>query len=88
MPVAIGLAGGVVCGADTGSPVWDKYKPPFKFTGTFYSTTVDVSGELIKDPEARDARRNGAAVTNRISKSRPGSPIRTVGPWHKSAGNE
>jgi arylsulfatase len=52
MPVAIGLAGGVVCGADTGSPVWDKYKPPFKFTGTLYSTTVDVSGDLIKDSEA------------------------------------
>ena len=42
----------IVCGADTGSPVWDKYKPPFKFTGTLYSTTVDVSGDLIKDPEA------------------------------------
>ena len=52
MPLALGLAGGVVCGADTGSPVWDKYKPPFKFTGTLYSATVDVSGELIKDAEA------------------------------------
>ena len=48
----IGLAGGMVCGADTGSPVWDKYQPPFKFTGTLYSTTVDVSGEPIKDTEA------------------------------------
>ena len=48
----IGLAGGIVCGADAGSPVWDKYKPPFKFTGTLYSVTVDVSGELIKDTEA------------------------------------
>ena len=38
MPVLIGLAGGIVCGADTGSPVWDN-KPPFKFTGTLYSTT-------------------------------------------------
>jgi arylsulfatase A-like enzyme len=52
MPLSIGLAGGMVCGADTGSPVWDKYKPPFKFTGTIYGVTVDVSGELIKDPEA------------------------------------
>jgi arylsulfatase len=52
MPLSIGLCGGMVCGADTGSPVWDKYKPPFKFTGTLYSTTVDVSGELIKDDEA------------------------------------
>ena len=52
MPLSIGLGGGFVCGADTGSPVWDKYKPPFKFTGTLYNTTVDVSGELIKDTEA------------------------------------
>ena len=52
MPLTIGLAGGIVCGADTGSPVWDKYKPPFKFSGTLYSATVDVSGELIKDDEA------------------------------------
>jgi arylsulfatase len=33
------------------SPVWDKYKPPFKFTGALYSMTVDVSGELITDEE-------------------------------------
>ena len=51
MPLAFGLAGGIVCGADTGSPVWNKYKPPFKFTGTLYSAIVDVSGELIKDEE-------------------------------------
>ncbi len=52
MPLSIGLAGGMVCGADTGSPVWDKYDPPFKFAGTIHSVTVDVSGELIKDHEA------------------------------------
>jgi arylsulfatase len=52
MPLAIGLAGGFVCGADIGSPVWDKYQPPFKFTGTLFSTTVEVSGEMIKDTEA------------------------------------
>ena len=51
MAVMTGLGGGMVCGADTGSPVWDKYKPPFRFTGTLYSTTVDVSGEMIKDEE-------------------------------------
>ena len=26
MPLIFGLAGGIVCGADTGSPVWDKYR--------------------------------------------------------------
>ena len=51
MPLAIGLAGGIVCGADTGSPVWDKYQPPFRFTGALHSATVDVSGDLIKDDE-------------------------------------
>ena len=52
MVVLIGLAAGTVCGASSGSPVWDKYRPPFKFTGTLYSATVDVSGELIKNHEA------------------------------------
>ena len=52
MPISIGLAGGMVCGADTGSPVWDKYKPPFKFTGKLHEVTVEVSGDLIKDHEA------------------------------------
>jgi arylsulfatase len=52
MPISIGLAGGMVCGADTGSPVWDKYKPPFRFTGKIHGVTVDVSGDLIKDHEA------------------------------------
>ena len=52
MPLAMGLCGGILCGADTGSPVWDQYQPPFKFTGTIYSATVDVSGESIRNPEA------------------------------------
>ena len=51
MPLALGLGGGIVCGADTGSPVWDRYEPPFRFTGTLFSATVDVSGELITDEE-------------------------------------
>ncbi len=52
MPLSLGLGGGTVCGADTGSPVTPDYKPPFKFTGTLYGVTVDVSGELIKDEAA------------------------------------
>jgi arylsulfatase len=52
MPLLLGLGGGVVCGADIGSPVWDKYEPPFKFTGKLHSVTVEVNGELIKDDEA------------------------------------
>jgi arylsulfatase len=52
MPLLISMAGGIVCGADPGSPVWDKYAAPFKFTGKLHSVTVDVSGELIKDDAA------------------------------------
>jgi arylsulfatase len=51
MPLSLGLGGGFVCGADSGSPVWDKYTPPFRFTGTIHGVTVDVSGDLIKDDE-------------------------------------
>ena len=52
MPITLGIVAGIVCGADIGSPVWNKYKPPFTFTGTLHSVTVDVSGDLIKDTEA------------------------------------
>jgi arylsulfatase len=48
----MGLGGGMVAGADPGSPVTTLYKPPFEFTGTVYSAVVDVSGELIEDKNA------------------------------------
>lgn len=51
MPLSLGLGGGVVCGADTGSPVWNKYEPPFKFTGKLHSVTVEVNGDMIGDDE-------------------------------------
>ncbi len=44
--------GALTCGANPGSPVTPDYSSPFKFTGTFKEVTVDVSGELIHDPEA------------------------------------
>jgi arylsulfatase len=51
IPLSLGLAGGIVVGADPGAPVTTDYKPPFKFTGTIFKVIVDVSGELIKDTE-------------------------------------
>jgi arylsulfatase len=52
-PLTFGVAGGALeCGMDSGSPVSPEYEPPFEFTGTIDSVTVDVSGELIKDTEA------------------------------------
>jgi hypothetical protein len=51
-PLNIGLLSAISCGADPGAPVTPKYKPPFAFTGTIYSVTVDVSGKLIRDEEA------------------------------------
>jgi len=44
--------GALTCGANPGSPVTPDYPSPFKFTGTLRKVTVDVSGELIHDPEA------------------------------------
>jgi arylsulfatase len=40
------------CGADPGSPVIDDYETPFRFTGTIHRVIIDLSGELITDPEA------------------------------------
>ena len=44
--------GALTCGANPGSPVTPEYESPFAFTGTLHSVTLDVSGELIDDPEA------------------------------------
>jgi arylsulfatase A-like enzyme len=44
--------GALTCGADPGSTVTDDYTGPFRFTGTLHKVTVDLSGELISDPEA------------------------------------
>jgi arylsulfatase len=44
--------GALTCGANPGSPVTPDYEGPFAFTGTLHSVTLDVSGELIHDPEA------------------------------------
>jgi arylsulfatase len=52
IPLCLGLGGGIACGADTGGAVIPDYKPPFRFSGTIYNVTVDVSGDLIKDAEA------------------------------------
>jgi arylsulfatase len=41
---------GLSCGYDFGAPVLESvYKPPFTFTGTIHSVTVDVAGDLIED---------------------------------------
>ena len=50
-PLALGLTGGIVCGADPGAPVTLDYDPPFRYTGVLHSATVDVSGDLIEDDE-------------------------------------
>jgi len=52
-PIMLGLASGVVIGADPGSPVTlEHYQGPFPFTGTVNAVTIDVSGDLIEDDEA------------------------------------
>ncbi|MCH8102816.1 MAG: VanZ family protein [Chloroflexi bacterium] len=44
---------GLSCGYDFAAPVLESvYKPPFTFTGTIHSVTVDVAGDLIEDDEA------------------------------------
>jgi arylsulfatase len=50
-PVAFN-PGGLTCGANPGLPVTPDYVSPFRFTGTLYSVTVDLSGDLITDTES------------------------------------
>jgi arylsulfatase A-like enzyme len=51
-PIILGLSSGVAIGRDEGSPVTDRYRPPFPYTGKLYSVKLDVSSELIRDAEA------------------------------------
>jgi len=44
--------GQMACGANPGSAVVPEYEAPFRFTGTLYSVTVDLSGDLIIDAES------------------------------------
>ena len=44
--------GALTCGSNPGSPITPDYPSPFRFTGHIEHVTIDVSGELIEDPEA------------------------------------
>jgi arylsulfatase len=49
-PIALN-PGGLACGVNPGSAVVPDYRPPFRFSGTLHTVTVDLSGELISDSE-------------------------------------
>ena len=44
--------GGLTCGANPGSAIVPDYQPPFPFTGTLHTVTVDLSGDLITDTDS------------------------------------
>ncbi|BCM64878.1 MULTISPECIES: arylsulfatase [Streptomyces] len=44
--------GSLVCGAGLGPAVSTDYTPPFRFTGTLHTVTIDMSGDLITDAES------------------------------------
>jgi arylsulfatase len=44
--------GDTTCGANPGHPVTPEYHPPFRFTGTLHTVIIDLSGDLITDPES------------------------------------
>jgi arylsulfatase A-like enzyme len=47
-----GLAGGVLCGRDGGSPVSNAYDCPFVFTGTIHRVVVELAQDGEPDPAA------------------------------------
>jgi len=53
IPLSLGLAAGLVLGADTGAPVMEDYRPPFAFTGTVRKALVDITGTPVEDMEER-----------------------------------
>jgi arylsulfatase len=55
LPVTVPIffnPGGLACGANPGAPIVTDYAPPFRFTGTLRSVTVDLSGDLLVDSDA------------------------------------
>jgi arylsulfatase len=42
----------LTCGGNPCSPLTPDYHEPFRFTGRLHSVTIDVSGELIRDPHS------------------------------------
>ena len=64
--------GALTCGADPGSTVTDDYEAPFRFSGTIHKVTIDLSGELITDPEAELSVPHGTPVG--VTDERPTGP--------------
>jgi hypothetical protein len=52
VPLTFGIEG-LSCGYDCGEAVTHKYHAPFTFTGLVKNVTVDLSGDLIEDDEAK-----------------------------------
>lgn len=54
IPLTVSIGEGLVVGRDAGSPVSSRYQPPFKFAGTLFKVTLDVSGKMIQDTEEEE----------------------------------
>jgi arylsulfatase len=52
VPILFGIEG-LSCGYDFGEAVTHNYQAPFAFTGLIKHVTVDISGELIEDDDAK-----------------------------------
>jgi hypothetical protein len=52
VPLTFGIEG-LSCGYDFGVAVTHKYHAPFTFTGLVKNVTVDLSGDLIEEDEAK-----------------------------------
>jgi arylsulfatase len=52
VPILFGIEG-LSCGYDFGEAVTHDYQAPFTFTGLIKHVTIDMSGELIEDDEAK-----------------------------------
>ena len=53
-PLVYDAAQGLEIGADSGTPVWTGYAPPFRFTGGLVEITLNMQGPLSLDPKGEE----------------------------------
>jgi arylsulfatase A-like enzyme len=62
LPFRLSLDETLDCGEDTGTPVSEDYRVPFKFTGTLVKVVIDLTPEPLSEEDERKIQEGKAAI--------------------------